>query len=224
MGWFGKQKSEVVTHTQTVTLNGPARPVRNDVVDAFDSALGALGTTELLHANDPARIATFKDGGPPVWSVATTQDAGAHYFLTYGFSHTLSPEPGRESVTYEFSLAVPSRCQTDPWAIALLRHLCRYQLTSGNELMSGDVMPCHAPITYIPFPPQHHAMMPPTHLDSIVVVADPRIPRIATAHGTVEVRRIVGCTMADLHQLGPLPPAQRTATFARRDPNMLTAI
>src|SRR5690349_8308694 len=152
MGWFGKKKPETVTVTQTVTLKGPARPVRDDVVTAFDNALASLRGSEVMHAIDPTRLATFKDGGPPVWSVATTTVGDVSYFLTYGFSHTLSPEPGREGVAYEFSIAV--RGQSHPWAVALLRHLSRYQLASGNELMAGDVMPCHAPITCIPFPPQ----------------------------------------------------------------------
>ncbi len=227
MGWFGKKKPETVTHTQTFTLKGPARPVRDDVLTIMDTALAAVGKTQVMHAIDPGRLVPFAEGGPPVWSVGVVEVAGRQpytLFLTYGFSHALSPEASRQGINYEFSLAVPTDRPSQPWAVALLRHLCRYQLSSGNELMSGDVMPCHAPITYIPFPPQHHAMMPATHLDSVVVVPDPKLPQIATPYGPIEVRRIVGCTMADLNQVGPLPPAQRGPALAQRDPDLLTAI
>jgi len=226
MGWFGKKKPETVTHTQTFELKGPARPVRMEVVESIDQALIAIGKTEVLHAIDPGRVVTFKDGGPPVWSVATTEvDAHVPYtlFVTYGYSHVLSPEPEREGRNFEFSIAV-AKSPTHPWAVALLRHLCRYQLSSGNELMVGDVMPLHAPITCIPFPPQHHAAMPQTDLDSIVVVDDPVLGVINTAHGPIKVRRIVGATMDELRVIGPKPPAQRTAIVGETNRDFITVL
>jgi hypothetical protein len=139
-------------------------------------------------------------------------------------SHVLSPEPFREGIGYEFSIAVAGTGHPPMWAVALLRHLARYVLSSGNELMVGDVMPCHAPITRIPFPPQHHASMPDTRVDSIVVTADPVIPRVETPHGSIEVRRIVGVEMRELSRLGPLPPTERAAARAAVDPLLLTTI
>ena len=226
MGWFGKKKPETVTHTQTFELKGPPRPVRMEAVEAIDQALVAIGKTEVMHAIDPARIVTFKDGGPPVWSVATTEVAARvpyTLFVTYGFSHVVSPEPERQGKNFEFSIAV-ARSPTNPWAVALLRHLCRYQLSSGNELMVGDVMPLHAPITCIAFPPQHHAAMPATSIDSIVVVDDPVLGAIDTPHGPVNVRRIVGVTMADLDVLGPNPPARRGPMLGETNPDFLTVL
>jgi hypothetical protein len=110
------------------------------------------------------------------------------------------------------------------WAVALLRHLARYVLSSGNELMVGDVMPCHAPITRIPFAPEHQASMPNTTVDSIVVTRDPVIPRIETRQGPIEVRRIVGVEMHELQRLGPMPPTERAAARAAADPLLLTTI
>ena len=229
MGWFGKKppQGEQVTVTQTFELRGEPRPVRTEVVEMIDHALGKVGSGEVMHAIDPKRILSFAEGGPAVWSVGVVAIAGARpytLFVTYGFSHVLSPGAEREGIQHELSLAVPNDCETQPWAVALLRHLARYVLSSGNELMVGDVMPCRAPITYIPFPPQHHAMMPATELDSIVVALDPLLPRIETPHGAIEVRRIVGVTMQDLQQLGPLPPAQRVQALAQRDATLLTDI
>lgn len=214
-----------VTVTQSFELRGEPRPVRDDVVEAMDNVLSRAG--EVMHAIDPARIMSFTDGGPPVWSVGVVevkQPKAYGYALTYGMSHVLSPEPLREGIGYEFSLAIAGPGLPEIWAVALLRHLARYVLSSGNELMVGDVMPCHAPITRIPFPPQHHASMPNTSVDSIVVVPDPVIPRIDTPHGPIEVRRVVGVDSKELHRLGPMPAAQRSAARAAVDPLLLTTI
>lgn len=211
--------------TQSFELRGEPRPVRTDVVEALDQVLGRAG--EVMHAIDPARIASFMEGGPPVWSVGAVQVSTPTpygYALTYGMSHVLSPEPFREGIGYEFSIATAGPGLPPIWAIALLRHLARYVLSSGNELMVGDVMPCHAPITRIPFPPQHHGAMPDTAVDSLVVVPDPVIPRVETPHGPIEVRRIVGVDTRELHRLGPMPAAQRAAARAAVDPLLITKI
>ena len=228
MGWwpFGKKSAETRTVTQSFTLDGPTRAVRDDVLTAMDDALGALGT-EVMHAMDPVRIKTFAQGGPPVWSVGLTSvERPRPYtlFLTYGFSHQLSPEPDRAHISHELSLAVPKECPIDPWTVALLRHLARYVLTSGKELRVGDVMPCHAPLTRVPFPPAIHPRMLTTSLDSVVVVPDPVLPSIATAHGPIEVRRIVGIDTQELNRLGPMRPATRAAARAQVDPLFLTDI
>ncbi len=204
------------------------RPVRDDVVVALDDALTmASGGAEVLHAIDPARIVSFGKGGPAVWSVALAEIGGSEpytLFLTYGLGHVLSPEPAREGETYELSLAVPKRCPSHPWAVALLRHLARYVRSSGNELLAGDVMPCHAPITYVPFQPEHHASMPSTSLDSIVVAPDPVLGTITTPHGPVEVRRLVGIDGPELHRLGPMKAAARASACAAMDPLLLSDI
>lgn len=225
MGWFGKKKPETVTHTQTFELRNPPREVRMDVVEEIDRTLARVGRTEVMHAIDAGRIVSFRDGGPPVWSVALTEVA-AHVpytlLVTYGFSGVLSPEPERQGLNYELSLAVGHESPVHPWAVALLRHLCRYQLTSGNELMVGDVMPCHAPITCIPFPPEHHAAMPPTNADSLVVVNDPVLGTIATPHGVIAVRRIVGITAHELRVIGPEPAAHRESIYGETNPDFIT--
>ena len=200
------------------------RPVRDDVLEDMDGVLGRAG--HVMHAIDPARLVTFESGGPPVWSVGMVQvqvPQPYQLFLTYGFSHVFSPEPSREGIHHELSIAIsPHLGNTQVWAVALLRHLARYVLRTGNDLKVGDVMPCRAPITRIAFQPEHHAMMPDTALDSIVVAADPVIPRIDTRGGPIEVRRIVGITEAELHRLGPLPASQRGAARASVDSLLLT--
>ena len=174
---------------------------------------------------DPRRLVVQgrRTGGR---SVATTE-VNAHVpytlFVTYGYSHVLSPEPERQGKHFEFSIAV-AKSPTHPWAVALLRHLCRYQLSTDNELMVGDVMPCHAPITYIPFPPQHHASMPPTNLDSIVVVDDPVLGAIDTPHGAIGVRRIVGVTMHELRVIGENPPDQCGRILGETNPDFVTVL
>ncbi len=143
--------------------------------------------------------------------------------VSRSFASTHRPEPERQGKNFEFSIAV-AKSPTHPWAVALLRHLCRYQLSTDNELMVGDVMPCHAPITYIPFPPQHHASMPPTDLDSIVVVDDPVLGAIDTPHGPIGVRRIVGVTMQELRVIGAEPPDQCGRILGETNPDFVTVL
>jgi len=133
MGWFSRKKptGESVTVTETFELRGEPRAVRNDVVELIDGALGRVGTSEVLHAIDPGRIVNFAEGGPAVWSVGVVEVAAERpytLFVTYGFSHELSPDRERERIHHELSIAVPADCQTQPWAVALLRHLARYVL------------------------------------------------------------------------------------------------
>lgn len=179
-----------VTTTHTMTLSaGNVRPVRDDVVSAIDDALAAHG--RVLHAMDPSRIVSFEHGGPPVWSVGMAQVGQDWLCVTYGLSHVLSPEPIREGVGYELSLRVPGE-EPPVWAPALLRHLARYVLRTGAELRVNDTMPLGWPVTRVAFAAEHHAGLPNTPLDAIVVAADPLVPRIDTAHGPIEVRRLVG--------------------------------
>ena len=149
-----------------------------------------------MHAIDGGRIASFTDGGPPVWSVAIVPVPGPKPYtllLTYGFSQAVCPDALYAGKTYEFSIAVPANCEHHPWAVAALRQLARYQLTSGAELMVGDVMPCQAPITHFPFPPHLRGQLPTTSVDSLVVTSDPVLGTIATSAGPIEVRRHPSC-------------------------------
>ena len=213
-----------VTETVTMALTEP-RPVREDVVAALDAMLGRAG--EVFHAIDPARIASFLQGGPAVWSVGIVQVQGPvpfHFALTYGLSHVLSPETFRQGIDYELSIALPGGQADARWGVPLLRHLARYILSSGNPLEVGDVMPCHAPLPWVPFHPSTHRDLPSSETNSIVVTADPVLPRIDTPAGPIAVRRIVGIDAAELQRLGPMPPAQRTAARAAVDPNLFTRV
>jgi hypothetical protein len=194
--------------SQTVTTSftlqgGDTRPVRDDVVTAFDDALGRLGGGhEVMHAMDPSRLLSFEAGGPPIWSVGMVEVPGATPYtllLTYGFSHVLSPEPLREGLSHEYSFAIPRGAPLSPWADAFLRHQTRYILTQGNDIRLNDCVPFRGvPMTRIPFSPIHHAMMPDSTLVGLVCARDPVLPRIETAHGPVEVRRLVCLDQAEL--------------------------
>ncbi len=189
------------TVTTSFQLPSQLRPVNDAAVEALDAALGALGKN-VLHAMDPRRLVSFRDGGPPVWSVGMVSVPGPTPYtllVTYGFSHALSPEDFRRSVRHEYSLAVPADVPTAPWADALLRHMCRYVLTQGADIKVADCVPFFGtPITCIPFQPEHHAMMPPTKLVGVMADVDPVLPQVKTPHGTVEIRRIVGVDQREL--------------------------
>ena len=142
--------------------------------------------------------------------------------VTYGFSHVLSPSEFRSGIHHEYSLALPEGINPSPWADALLRHMTRYVLSSGNDLQVGDVMPCYAPVTCVPFQPEHHAMMPPTPLVGLVVAEDPVLPEIETGHGTIQVRRLYGIDQLELDRAETWSGGSFTDEYRKRDPLLLT--
>lgn len=234
MNWFNRKKKpekKVVenpdgsrTIETTFELTGDPRPVRGDVVENLDAALSSLGG-EVLHAIDPARLLDFDQGGPSVWSVGIVEVSGDSPYtllLTYGFSHILSPAPFREGINHEYSIAVPAGTNPLPWADALLRHLTKYVLKSGRDLEVGQVMPCFAPITYIPFPHHAHSSMPSTELVGLAVARDPQIASIDTAHGKIEVRRLVGLHQAELDRAETWSPHGFMEEYLVRDSLLLT--
>jgi len=193
-----------VVHTTEFTLKGEPRPVRDEVVTALDNTLGALGS-EVLHAMDPTRLLSFENGGPPIWSVGLVTVAGPVPYtllVTYGFSHVLSPEPMREGIAHEYSLAVPVGVPLSPWADAFLRHQCRYILTQGSDIRVNDCVPFNGiPMTKIPFQPEHHGRMPDSRLVGIVATADPVLGTVETPAGPIEVRRLVGVDQEELDRI-----------------------
>ncbi len=232
---FGKKKKKPTskvtqnadgskTFEMSFELTGDPRPVESAVVDAFDAALGSLGG-QVMHAIDPSRLVSFQDGGPPVWSVGFVDVAGDRphrHLLTYGFSHALSPEPLRVGIRHEYSLAVSANTPPNPWADALLRHIARYVLKSGKDLQVGDVLPCYAPITYIPFQPKDHAAMPDSPLVALVVARDPVLEAIETPNGPVEVRRLVGVHADEYSRIETWSAGGFAEELAKHDPMLLT--
>jgi Suppressor of fused protein (SUFU) len=215
------------TVTTELTLGKEERPVRDDVVDAFDGALARLGG-EVQHAMDPSRILSFMEGGPPIWSVGLVEVAGPRPYtllLTYGFSHELSPESFRAPLHHEYSLAVPAGTPLQPWADALLRHLCRYILTQGADIQIDDCVPFRGvPMTRIPFQPQHQAMMPNSTLVGVLATPDPVLGTIITPAGPVEVRRLVGIDASELARANALRPNDFREAFTKLDPLLLSIL
>jgi hypothetical protein len=215
--------TEVVT--QQFELKGDPRPVRMDVVEALDAALGRLGAN-VLHAIDPSRILSFASGGPPVWSVGIVDVPGPHPYsllLTYGFCHTVSPEDFRDGIAHEYSLAVPAGVPLSPWADALLRHQCRYVLTEGADIRVNDCIPLRGiPMTRIPFQPQHHANLPDSSLVGILATSDPVLGVVATPAGPIEVRRLVGIDAKELDRVETWSAAGFLEEMLRVDPRLLS--
>jgi hypothetical protein len=168
----------------------------------------------------------FDAGGPPVWSIAMVRVQGPRPYwlwLTYGFSGVLTPVDYRAEYHHEYSIAVPCDDGEVPvWPSALLRHMCRYVLNSRAELRVGDNIPCHAPITTVPFAPEHRAMMPQTELDTLLVGTDPLLPEVDTPHGPVEVRRFVGLRTDELRLLQRWSGTAFFEEMQAVDPTLLT--
>jgi hypothetical protein len=227
---MNKMKREIVSHSdgnQTVSTSfkvDVTRNVRTDVVEELDATLGQLGGS-VLHAVDPTRILPFSQGGPPVWSVGCIRTRGYTLLMTYGFSHIVSPDDEREGVHHEYSLAVPDGVPISPWADAFLRHQCRYILSQGADIRVNDCIPLHGvPITRIPFQPVHHAELPDSALVGVVCAADPVLPTIATAYGTIEVRRLLGIDALELDRVETWSVSGFLGELRKRDPLLLSPI
>lgn len=167
-------------------LKGPPREVQN--VELLDAALAAAAggaLEQVLHGIDPRRVLAFAHGGPPVWSVALCPCAGsepAYLWVTYGLSSLIDPAA---PFAHEMSIRVAVAPGAPPpqWPMFFLRSLARYQITSGRELKSGDVMPFPCSITRAAMSPEHRSSMPDSPLDAIAVIDDPTMQN---------VRRVVG--------------------------------
>jgi hypothetical protein len=177
---------------------------------------------------DPARVLAFRSGGPPVWSVGMASVPGPHPYtllVTYGFSDIVSPEPGRAHVRHEYSLALPAGTPLQPWADAFLGHQCRYILANHADIRVDDCIPLDGvPMTRIAFQRQHHAALPDSTLVGVLCTPDPVLPTIATAHGQIEVRRLVGIDALELDRVETWSPRGFLEELRRRDPLLLSPI
>lgn len=219
--------------SQTVSTSfeiSATRPVREDVVTIIDDALGRVsaGGGEVMHAMDPSRILPFSHGGPPVWSVGIVPVAGARPYtllVTYGFSSVVCPEPERNGIHHEYSLAIPADVPVQPWADAFLRHQCRYILANGADIRVNDCVPLNGvPMTRIPFQPEHHAHLPHSTLVGLLCAADPVIPIIDTPHGRIEVRRFVGIDVLELDRVETWSARGFIEELEKHDPLLLSPI
>jgi hypothetical protein len=207
--------STTVTTSMTLGADTSMRPVRDDVVEAYDNALGQFG--EVMHAMDPSRLVDFDGGGPPVWSVGLVRVTGPTPYtllLTYGFSEILSPSAFRRGLRHEYSLAIPDGAPVSPWADAFLRYVTRYVLDARADVKVNDVVPLRdratgeqLPMTRAPFPRQYHAELPDSNLVGYMATQDPVLPVIETPHGDVEVRRILGIDAKELDRVETWDPA-----------------
>lgn len=183
------------------------REANSAAVETLDAALAsAIPGATVLHAIDPQRVLSFREGGPPLWSVAVASAGGVHQFLSYGLSRAVD---SASPFSFELALRVASQESTPPlWPTLLLRHIARYHLTSGREVRPGQCLPLGGPITRAPLAREHQASMPDTRMNTIFIVGGPTLP---TPSGPVEFRTVFALDSEEqkLLELG------RASTFAR---------
>ncbi|MEO8552498.1 MAG: suppressor of fused domain protein, partial [Kofleriaceae bacterium] len=189
--------------------------INEQAVAALDQALGALGPVQHI----------FSPGGQPIRSVGVVTTPGYTLLVTYGFSELLAPEPMREGIRHEYSIAIPQGEPVTPWADAFLRAQCHSMLAQRVDVKVGECIPFNGiPLTCIAFQPEHHAMMPPTTLVGMFVAADPVIPRVATPAGTLEIRRLVGADPYELDRALTWDPPAFLAQLQKVDPLLLSSL
>jgi len=200
------------------TLKHPPRRVDDGGVAQLDAALAAaacVAPDRVLHAIDPRRIASFADGGPPVWSVALCPcHDGCWLFVTYGLSRAIDPDAGFD---HEMSIRVAPDTDPQPpqWPVFFLRQLARYQITTRRDLAVGDPMEFGESITRAAMAPAEKAAMPDSPMHAIAVVDDPVLPGARRAYGL----------LPDEHVLAePWSIAGLVGEIARREPTLTTRL
>ena len=211
MGIFSKKPADGPAAPHVVVSNEPA-------VYALGQALSALGPVQ--HS--------FSPGGWPIRSVGVVEVAGPQPYtllVTFGFSEVLAPEPHRQGFRHEFSLAIPRGEPVVPWADAFLRSQAQSMLDQRVDVRPGECIPFNGiPMTYMPFQPEHHAMMPPTTLVGMFVAVDPVIPVVNTPAGPVEIRRLVGIDQYEIDRAMTWDPPAFLELMRGVDPLLLSSL
>ncbi|CAN5192934.1 hypothetical protein BH11MYX1_BH11MYX1_51000 [soil metagenome] len=211
MGIFSRKPPDGPAVAHVVQSNDQA-------VYALDQALGAFGP--VTHSYSP--------GGLPIRSVGIVEVAHPRPYtllVTYGFSEVLAPEPHRQGFRHEFSLAIPRGEPVAPWADAFLRAQAYSMLEQRADVRPGECIPFNGvPMTYMPFQPEHHAMMPPTTLVGMFVAADPVLPMVNTPAGPVEIRRLVGIDQYEIDRAITWDPPAFLELMRGLDPLLLSSL
>ena len=196
----------------------PVAIVNDQAVYALDQALSAFGPVS--HS--------FSPGGFPIRSVGIVEVQSPRPYtllVTYGFSEVLAPEPQRQGFRHEFSLAIPRGEPVAPWADAFLRAQAHSMLEQRVDVRPGECVPFNGiPMTYMPFQPEHHAMMPPTTLVGMFVATDPVLPMVNTPAGPVEIRRLVGIDQYEIDRAMTWDPPAFLELMRGVDPLLLSPL
>ncbi len=208
MGFFSKKPPDVPAAPYIPQLNEQA-------VAEVDRTLGAFG--RVTHV--------FSPGAFPIRSVAIVETAGYTLLVTCGFSEVIAPDALHQGFRHEFSLAIPRGEPVAPWADAFLRAQAHQMLDQRVDVRPGECISFNGvPMTFMPFTPEHHAMMPRTNLVGMFIAADPVIPSITTPWGPIEVRRIVGIDQYEIDRALTWNPAAFLDVLRGADPLLLSAL
>jgi hypothetical protein len=202
--------------------------------DAPSSPQPALSNEQAIYALDQALSAfgpvshVFSPGGAPIRSVGIVEVQGPRPYtllVTFGFSEVLAPEPYRQGMRHELSLAIPRGEPVAPWADAFLRAQSHQMLEQRVDVRPGECIPFNGiPMTYMAFQPEHHASLPTTTLVGMFVALDPVLPVVNTHSGPVEIRRLVGVDQYELDRALTWDPPAFLALMRDVDPLLLSSL
>jgi suppressor of fused-like protein len=179
---------------------------------ALDEALARLspGTPHRFDVHET-------EGDPPLESIAALAREGHWLYVTYGLTelYAKSSEDLAHS-GYGFELTFRLRRSDEPeppaWPAALLRTVAQYVVFTGEALAPGHHVDAGGPLT----------TAVPTELTAALLVEDPELSPLSTAHGEVKFHALVGLHPAELDLLVDWQPGPLTELLGRGHPNLVT--
>ena len=191
---------------------------------AHDNAPG----WDAIEATVTERLAVFEEplhwstgvlpGQDGVYGVSAYRVPGSWFFVTFGLTELYEKESDDAAVSgwgFELTMRIPradGEAQPPQWPLTLLARLGEYVFSSASPFGPGHRLDPGGPITGTT----------DTRLTAVAFTADPELPSITTANGSVEFLEVVGISSAELEQMQQSTTAAVLKDLADQNPQLVT--
>ena len=191
---------------------------------AHDNAPG----WDAIEATVTERLAVFEEplhwstgvlpGQDGVYGVSAYRVPGSWFFVTFGLTELYEKESDDAAVSgwgFELTMRIPradGEAQPPQWPLTLLARLGEYVFSSASPFGPGHRLDPGGPITGTT----------DTRLTAVAFTADPELPSITTANGSVEFLQVVGISSAELEQMQQSTTAAVLKDLADQNPHLVT--